>query len=209
VNIVVLISGRGSNLQALLDAQQAGELGAAQVVLVLADRADAYGLQRALRHKVAAAYVPLKRPRDGDARAAWERRLGDVAAAFAPDLLVLAGFMRVLSAPFLERFSGRVINQHPALLPDGGGASFVASGGASLPALRGAHVVADALRLGLPVSGCTIHYATSAVDDGPVLARAEVPLLPGDDEQSLHERIKAQERRLVVEVVRDLSLRGA
>jgi phosphoribosylglycinamide formyltransferase-1 len=98
-----------------------------------------------------------------------------------------------------------VINQHPALLPDGGGDTVAASNGRAIPALRGAHVVADALRLGLPLTGCTIHRVTPAVDDGPVLARAEVPLLPGDDEAALHERIKAAERRLVVEVVARLA----
>jgi phosphoribosylglycinamide formyltransferase-1 len=192
-------------MQALLDAQAQGELGGARVTLVVADRADAYGLQRALGAGIAAAYVPLHKGRDGAARAAWEARLADVVAAFAPDLLLLSGFMRVLSERFLARFPGRVINQHPALLPEGGGESVVTSGGITIPALRGAHVVADALRLGLPVSGCTIHYVTPAVDDGPILARAEVPVLPGDDAPALHERIKAAERRLVVQAVRALA----
>jgi phosphoribosylglycinamide formyltransferase 1 len=123
--------------------------------------------------------------------------------------VLLAGFMRVLSAAFLAHFPGRVINQHPALLPDGGGATVTTASGLTIPALRGAHVVADALRLGLPVTGCTIHRVTPLVDDGPVLATAEVPILPGDDETSLHERIKAEERRLVVEVVKRLAQRKA
>lgn len=206
MNIAVLLSGSGSTMQALLDAQAQGALGGARVALVAADRADAYGLQRALGAGIAAAYVPLRQPRDAAARAAWEERLAAVVAAFAPDLLLLSGFMRVLSAAFLARFPGRVINQHPALLPDGGGPSVLTSGGIAIPALRGAHVVADAVRLGLPMSGCTIHYVTPAVDDGPILARAEVPVLPGDDAASLHERIKAAERRLVVDVVRALAV---
>lgn len=206
--IAVLVSGSGSNLQALLDAQQAGDLGDAEIVLVVSDRADAYGLQRALKRRVAAAFIPLHHPRDPAARAAWERRLADVVAAFAPDLIVLAGFMRVLSPVFLDRFPNRVINQHPALLPDDGGDTFVTSRGIVIPALRGAHVVADAIRLGLPVTGCTIHRVTPAVDDGPVLARAEVPVLPGDDEATLHERIKDVEHRLIVEVVARLAREG-
>jgi phosphoribosylglycinamide formyltransferase-1 len=206
--IAVLVSGSGSNLQALLDAQQAGDLGDAEIVLVVSDRADAYGLQRALKRRVAAAFIPLRHPRDPAARAAWERRLADVVAAFAPDLIVLAGFMRVLSPVFLDRFPNRVINQHPALLPDDGGDTFVTSRGIVIPALRGAHVVADAIRLGLPVTGCTIHRVTPAVDDGPVLARAEVPVLPGDDEATLHERIKDVEHRLIVEVVARLAREG-
>jgi phosphoribosylglycinamide formyltransferase-1 len=205
VDIAVLLSGSGSTMQALLDAQARGELGGARVTLVVVDRADAYGLQRALGAGIAAAYVPLRNGRDAAERAAWEARLGDVVAAFAPDLLLLSGFMRVLSAGFLARFPGRVINQHPALLPDGGGDSVVTSGGVAIPALRGAHVVADAVRLGLPVTGCTIHYVTPAVDDGPILARAEVPVCPGEDAPALHERIKEAERRLVVRVVRDLA----
>ncbi len=203
--VAVLVSGSGSNLQALLDAQQTGGLDRAEVVLVVSDRADAYGLQRALKHRVAAAFVPLHHPRDPVARAEWERRLADVTAAFTPDLIVLAGFMRVLSPVFLDRFPNRVINQHPALLPDDSGDTFVTSRGIVIPALRGAHVVADALRLGLPITGCTIHRVTPAVDDGPVLARSEVPIFPGDTEETLHERIKQIERRLIVEVIVQLA----
>jgi phosphoribosylglycinamide formyltransferase-1 len=203
--VAVLISGSGSNLQALLDAQQTGDLGNVEIVLVVSDRADAYGLQRALKHRVAAAFIPLQHPRDPADRAAWERRLADVVAAFTPDLIVLAGFMRVLSLVFLDRFPNRVINQHPALLPDDSSDTFVTSRGIVIPALRGAHVVADAIRLGLPITGCTVHRVTPAVDDGPVLARAEVPVLPGDDETTLHERIKDVEHRLIVEVVARLA----
>jgi phosphoribosylglycinamide formyltransferase 1 len=205
--VAVLVSGSGSNLQALLDAQATGRLGA-EVALVLADRADAYGLQRALQHTIPAAFVPLPRAVP-DARratrAAWELRLLAVLNAFDYDLVLLSGFMRVLSAAFLNGCRAPVINQHPALLPHDGGDTVTTDGGVVIPALRGAHVVADALRLSLPVAGCTIHRVTPVVDDGPVLGRAEVPILPGDDEASLHERIKAEERRLVVEVVARLA----
>lgn len=210
--IAVLLSGGGSNLQALIDARDAGELGA-EIGLVVSDRAEAGGLQRALGRRIPAAYVPLA-PTGGDAttraavRGAWERRLIGVIRSFDPDLVVLSGFMRVLSAAFLDQIGSPVINQHPALLPDGGD-TVTTSDGRVVPALRGAHVVADALRLGLEVSGCTVHRVTPAVDDGPVLARAEVPVLPGDDEAALHERIKAQERRLLVEVVRQLAAGAA
>ena len=204
MRVAVFLSGSGSNLQALLDAQQRGELGA-QVALVLSDRADAYGLQRALQHGIACAYVPLPRGATPAARAAWERQLLGVLNTFEYDLLLLSGFMRVLSAGFLAGCRAPVINQHPALLPDAGGDTVLASGGQALPALRGAHVVPEALRLGLPLTGCTVHRVTPAVDDGPVLATAEVPILPGDDEGSLHERIKLAERQLVVEVVARLA----
>lgn len=207
--IAVLLSGAGSNLQALLDAQRAGLLGPAEIGLVLSDRADAYGLQRALAQNLPTACVPLPSSPAGPlrvaARAAWEQRLARVATVFEPDLLVLAGFMRVLSASFLEQFPDQVINQHPALLPDDGGSSVVSPSGYRLPALRGANVVAEALRLGLPATGCTVHRVTPRVDDGPILARAEVLILPDDSAASLHERIKAEERRLIVEVVRGLA----
>lgn len=208
--VAVLVSGSGSNLQSLLDAQSTGELGA-EVVLVVADRANAYGLQRALEHRIAALYLPLLtgRKRTGndqaDARAVWEWRLADIITAFTPDLIVLSGFMRVLSPNFLERFPNRIINQHPALLPKHGGDTVRTSSGLEIPVLRGAHVVAAALQHGLPLTGCTVHRVTPAVDDGPVLARAEVPILPDDNESSLHERIKIEERRLIVQVVRDLA----
>ncbi len=207
--VAVLISGSGSNLQALFDAQDAGGLGGAEVSLVISDRGDAYGLQRALSRGVAAAHVPLPAAPSGSARhaarAAWEQRLARVVAAFTPDLVVLAGFMRILSPNFLQHFSNRVINLHPALLPADGGDTVVTSSGLIIPALRGAHVVTDAMRLGMPVTGCTIHRVTPRVDDGPILASAEIPVLPDDDEASLHERIKAHERRMIVQVVRDLS----
>jgi len=208
-SIAVLISGSGSNLQALFEAQDAGEIGGAEVQLVVSDRADAYGLQRALARKVAAAHVPLPPPPKGSARAAaraaWEQRVAAVVAAFTPDLVVLAGFMRIFSPAFLECFPNRVINQHPALLPADGGDMVTTRSGLRIPALRGAHVVPDALRLGLPVTGCTVHRVTPRVDDGPILGQAEVPILPDDSDQSLHERIKFEERRLIVQVVRDLA----
>lgn len=207
MRLAVLLSGSGSNLQALLDAQAAGALGDVEIVLVLADRTDAYGVQRALQQGVAAAVVPLQRPRHGPSRTQWEQRLAAVIAAFAPDLLLLSGFMRVLSPQFLAHFPGRIINQHPALLPDTSADTVITRNGLVIPALRGAHVVADAMRLGLPVTGCTVHYVTSTVDDGPILARAEVPVLPDDDEATLHERIKIAERQLVVEVVRAIGRR--
>jgi phosphoribosylglycinamide formyltransferase 1 len=207
MRVAVLLSGSGSNLQALLDAQARGELGA-ELVAVLADRPDAYGLQRALQARLPTVCLPLARPRDAAARLAWEQRLAAATALFAPDLVLLAGFMRVLSPAFLERFPGAVINQHPALLPDGDGVTFTTSHGLTIPALRGAHVVADALRLGLPVTGCTVHRVTPAVDAGPVLARAEVPILPDDDEATLHERIKQAERPLIAAVIRRLAAEG-
>lgn len=202
--IAVLVSGSGSNLQALIDAHAVGQL-PVEIVLVLSDRPASYGLQRALNQRLPTVCVPLTKPRNQAVRAAWDLQLADIINLFTPDLVVLSGFMRVLSAAFLERCNAPAINQHPALLPDGGGDTFVTRSGHVIPALRGTHVVADAMRLGLPVTGCSIHRVTSLVDDGPVLAHAEVAVLPTDTEESLHTRIKAEEQRLIVEVVRWLS----
>lgn len=198
--VAVLISGSGSNLQALLDDQTGYE-----IALVLADRAEAYGLQRALSAKVATACVPLLTPKNAALRAQWEQQIAGVLEVFKPDLIVMAGWMRVMSAAFIARFAGRIINQHPALLPDDAADSHTLADGRAIPAIRGAHAVRDALRLGVPVTGCTVHWVTPEVDVGPVLARAEVAVLPGDDQAALHERIKREEQRLIVEIVRRLA----
>ncbi|MEM8531346.1 MAG: phosphoribosylglycinamide formyltransferase [Chloroflexota bacterium] len=209
-SIAVFISGSGSNLQALIDARQDG-LFQASIDLVVSDRADAYGLQRALAHHIPSAYVPLPHSTDRspEARAAvradWEQQVLAVTNAFAPDIIVLSGFMRVLSATFLSGFPADIINQHPALLPDDSGDTFTTSTGLVIPTLRGAHVVRDALEQQLPITGCTVHRVTPIVDAGPVLARAEVPIAPEDTETTLHERIKIEERRLIVEVIRRLT----
>lgn len=200
-SIAVLVSGGGSNLQALLDDQTSYTVG-----LVVADRAEAGGLQRGLSAHVPTVCLPLNQPKDRTLRAAWEQQLAAVLDVFAPDLIVMAGWMRVMSAAFINQFAGRIINQHPALLPDDAAQSYRLADGRTIPAIRGAHAVRDALHLGLPVTGCTIHWVTPEVDVGRSLARAEVPVLPTDNEASLHERIKHHERRMIVDVVQRLAV---
>jgi len=186
--IVVLISGTGTLLQALLDADTAGLL-PGRIVAVGSDQAGAPGLARA-----AAAQVPTFAvlPADFDDRDSWNRSLTETVAAFEPDWVVTAGFMRLLGSVFLDRFPHRIVNSHPALLP----------------AFAGAHGVRDALDYGVRVTGCTVHLVDAGVDTGPVLAQEAVPVLPGDDEASLHERIKVVERRLLVDVVGRLLVKG-
>jgi phosphoribosylglycinamide formyltransferase 1 len=180
--VVVLVSGHGSNLQALLDA--AAEPGSElAVVLVISDRPDALGLERARRAGIEAAVV---RPADHPDRAAFDRALRDLVAAARPDAVCLAGFMRILGPEFVRAFPDRIVNTHPSLLP----------------AFRGAHAVRDALAYGVRVSGCTVHLVDEQVDHGPVLFQAAVPVEPGDDEASLHQRIKQQEHRLLPRAVR-------
>jgi len=200
LRIAVLVSGSGSNLQALIDACEQGELPNVELALVVSNRADAQGLQRALKHKLPALYLPWK-PREEA-----ERRLIALLDVFQIDLIVLAGWLRLFSADFVCRYPQRIINLHPALLPDDGSSkTYTTSDGTQIPALRGLHVVQQALDAGLKVTGSTVHYVVPEVDAGPVLLRAEVPILPGDTEETLHERIKHEEHRLIVEAVKMLA----
>nr|WP_286219352.1 phosphoribosylglycinamide formyltransferase [Paraoerskovia sediminicola] len=179
--MVVLVSGAGSNLAALLAAHDDPAYGA-RVVAVVTDRPDAGALDLARDAGVASAVVA---PADFEDRAAWDAATAEAVDVFGPDLVVLAGFMRILSPAFVRRFAGRIVNTHPALLP-------------SFP---GAHGVRDALAHGAKVSGCTVHVVDEGVDSGPILAQAAVPVLDDDDEEVLHERIKVAERALLVETV--------
>jgi phosphoribosylglycinamide formyltransferase-1 len=179
--LVVLVSGAGTNLQALLDAC-AGPGYGAQVVAVGTDRAGVPALDRAAR-----AGVPTfaHRVADYPDRADWDRALAASCAEAEPDLIVLAGFMKLVGKDFLAAFGGRVINTHPALLP----------------AFPGMHGVRDALEHGVKLTGCTVFLVDAGTDTGPVLAQAAVPVLDDDDEATLHERVKVTERGLLVETV--------
>ncbi|NEC12916.1 phosphoribosylglycinamide formyltransferase [Streptomyces sp. SID8014] len=192
--LVVLVSGSGTNLQALLDAiaGQGVERYGAEVVAVGADRGGIAGLRRA-----EGAGIPsfVCRVKDHPDRAAWDRALTEAVAAYEPDLVVSAGFMKILGKEFLARFGGRVVNTHPALLP-------------SFP---GAHGVRDALAYGVKVTGCTVHLVDDGVDTGPIIAQGVVEVVEEDSvegEAALHERIKDVERTLLVEVVGRLARDG-
>lgn len=183
LRLVVLVSGSGTLLQALLDAQSAGTL-AAQVVAVGADRSDAHGLTRAAAAGVPTFVQPL---RPGEDRAAWDRALTEAVARYEPDLVISAGFMKLVGRAFLDRYAGRMVNTHPALLP-------------SFP---GMHGVADALAHGVKVTGATLFAVDEGVDTGRILAQEAVTVLPDDTVETLHERIKVVERRLLVDFVND------
>jgi formyltetrahydrofolate-dependent phosphoribosylglycinamide formyltransferase len=185
--VAVLLSGTGSLCAALLDAADDPAF-PAHVVAVGSDR-DAEGLQHARRRGVPTFVCAVAAHPD---RAAWDRALAAALSAFAPDLVVSAGFMKIVGPAVLDVFGGRLINTHPALLP----------------AFPGAHAVRDALAAGVPVTGATVHVVDAGVDTGPVLAQREVPVLPGDDEAALHERIKHVERELLVETVAHLVASG-
>ena len=186
--LVVLVSGTGSNLAALLEACADPSYGAV-VVAVGSDRQGTGGVERAAARGVPTFVV---RPADHSDRTAWDLALAEAVAAHRPDLVVSAGFMRVLGAPVLERFPDRIVNTHPALLP----------------AFPGTHAVRDALQHGVKVTGCTLHVVDSGVDTGPIVAQAAVSVQVGDNESGLHERIKIVERRLLVEWVGRMAREG-
>ncbi|MDJ0771470.1 MAG: phosphoribosylglycinamide formyltransferase [Ilumatobacter sp.] len=187
--IVVMVSGGGSNLQAILDAAADGRL-PAEVVAVVSDRSDAYALQRAAVAGVPSVHVG---PHAGEARADYDARLADIVAGFAPDLVVLAGWMRILTTAFLGWFPDGVINLHPARPGE----------------LPGTHAIERAweqARAGERTStGVMVHLVPDeGVDDGPVLATEDVPILPDDDLDALAARMRAVEHRLLVDTIRRL-----
>lgn len=179
--LVVLVSGTGTNLQALLDACTSGSYGA-KVVAAGADRTGIEGLARAER-----AGIPTfaHRVSDHPDRADWDAALTESCAAHRPDLVISAGFMKLVNQDFLARFAGRFINTHPSLLP----------------AFPGMHGVRDALAYGVKVTGCTVFLVDAGTDTGPVIAQATVDVREDDDVTSLHERIKVAERALLVDTV--------
>jgi phosphoribosylglycinamide formyltransferase-1 len=187
--LVVLVSGSGTNLQALLDAIDSDPSYGATIVAVGADREGIAGLERAERAGLPTFVV---RVRDHADRAAWDLALTEATRRYEPDLVVSAGFMKIVGKEFLAVYGGRFVNTHPALLP-------------SFP---GAHGVRDALAYGAKVTGCTVHFVDDGVDTGPVIAQSAVEIRPDDTEDALHERIKQVERRLLVEVVGRLSRDG-
>jgi phosphoribosylglycinamide formyltransferase 1 len=181
-NIVILISGRGSNMQALVQAC-AAERWHARVAAVISNRADAAGLEYARGRGIAAEVVDHREFAD---RAAFDAALGDAIARHAPDVVALAGFMRILTAGFVERFAGRIVNVHPSLLP----------------AFTGLHTHRRALEAGCKLAGATVHFVTAALDHGPIIAQAVVPVRPDDTEASLAARVLEREHVLYPRAVR-------
>lgn len=181
LSLVVLISGTGSNLAAIIEAIDAGRCDA-HIRAVISDRSSAAGLSLASRRGIPTHTVRIK---DFDSRASWDAALAETIERYQPDLLVTAGFMRILGAPVLERHSGRVINVHPALLP----------------LFPGTDGPAQAVRAGVRLSGCSVHVVDGGVDSGPILAQAAVPVLPDDSADTLHRRIQVVEHRLLPAVI--------
>ena len=184
----MLVSGSGTNLQALLDAAGEPSYGAV-VVAVGADRDGIAALERARAHGIATFVLRVD---DFASRDEWDAALTDAVAAHDPDLVVSAGFMRLAGARFLARFGGRFLNTHPALLP----------------AFPGMHGARDALAHGVKVAGATVFVVDAGVDTGPIAAQVAVPVRDDDDESSLHERIKVEERAMLVDIVGRMAREG-
>jgi phosphoribosylglycinamide formyltransferase-1 len=185
LSLVVLISGRGSNLKAILDAIQAGAL-RATVKAVISSRVTAEGLRYARQCGIDTLALD---PADYPVREDYDRALCGLVDRFEPDLVVLAGFMRILTPAFVQRYTGRLINIHPSLLP----------------ALRGLDTHRRALREGLSEHGASVHFVTEELDDGPVIIQARVPVLADDDVETLAARVLHEEHRLYVEALRLLA----
>lgn len=185
--IAVLASGEGTNLEAILEAEERGEI-SGRVVLALSDRESAPALERARRRGIEARWLEPRLYRE---RARYDRALLELLKEARIDLVVLAGFMRLLGAVLVEAFPHRIMNTHPALLP-------------SFPGVSG---VADALAYGVKVSGCTVHFVDEGLDTGPVILQEAVPVLQNDSEEMLHRRIKAAEYRLYPRAI-ELFCRG-
>ena len=184
----MLVSGTGTTLQALLDASDDPAWGA-EVVAVGADREGTLGEQRARDRGIPTFVLKVS---DFPSREDWDAALTAAVAGFDPTLVVSAGFMKLVGSHFLDRFGGRFLNTHPALLP-------------SFPGMHGAR---DALEHGVKVTGCTLFLVDAGVDTGPIVAQAAVPVLDGDDEAALHERIKVAERETLVDAVGRMAREG-
>ena len=181
-NIVILISGRGSNMEALIAARDAGTL-PVNIAAVISNRPDAKGLETAAKAGIATHYIDHKA---FAGREAFDAALAECIDGFAPDLVVLAGFMRILTADFVRHYEGRLMNIHPSLLP-------------SFPGL---HTHQRALEEGVRIHGCTVHFVTAELDHGPVIIQAAIPVLDGDDEAALAARILVQEHKVYPQAVR-------
>lgn len=176
--VVILISGRGTNLQALLEAALPCDIAA-----VISNRADAKGLDIAKSHGIPTAVIEH---RDYPDRDSFDAALAKVIDAYAPDIVVLAGFMRILSAGFVSRYHGRLVNIHPSLLP----------------AYAGLDTHARALQDGVKIHGCTVHFVTDDLDHGPIIIQAAVPVLRDDTEQTLAARVLREEHRIYAQAIR-------
>lgn len=183
MNIAVFVSGKGSNLQALIDAEKEDGLAGGRITLVVSDRKDAYALERAERAGIKTVVLEAAA---ASSREAYDAKVDAELERAEVEFVVLAGFMRILSGPFVKKYSGRMINIHPSLLPD----------------FKGAHGIRDAFNAGVKTTGVTVHFVTEDVDDGPVILQVPVRIEDGDTVETLEEKIHAEEHKLYPKAVR-------
>ncbi|MFW5987525.1 MAG: phosphoribosylglycinamide formyltransferase [Methanohalophilus sp.] len=183
LNIAVLISGRGSNLQSIIDNVESGYIPNACVSVVISDKKGAYGLERAIDQGINAVLID---PAAYESKEHFENALLETLAKYSTDVLLLAGFMRILGSNVIKAYNNRVMNIHPALLPS----------------FKGLHAQKQALEYGVKISGCTVHFVDEGVDSGPIILQKSVPVLDSDTEDSLSERILAQEHIIFPEAVK-------
>jgi phosphoribosylglycinamide formyltransferase-1 len=183
LNIAVLISGRGSNLQSIIDNVESGYIPNANVSVVISDKRDAYGLERAMNHGINALFID---PAAYESKKHFENALLESLARSSTDVLLLAGFMRILGSDVINAYSNRIMNIHPALLPS----------------FKGLHAQKQALDYGVKITGCTVHFVDEGMDSGPIILQKSVPVLDSDTEGSLSERILAQEHIIFPEAVK-------
>jgi phosphoribosylglycinamide formyltransferase-1 len=182
VKIAVLVSGRGSNLQAIIDSIEKGYIKNAAVNVVISNKADAYALERAKTHGISAVFLdPRGRDRDE-----YDREILNVLRQYDTDLLLLAGYFRLLGSDIIEAYRHKILNIHPSLLP----------------AFKGLHAQKQAFEYGVKVAGCTVHFVDEGLDSGPIIIQKCVPVLPGDTEETLTDRILEQEHIIYPEAVR-------
>lgn len=182
VKIAVLVSGRGSNLQAIIDSIEKGDIKNAVVNVVVSNKADAYALERAGKHGISAVFLDPK----GYDRAEYDREILKILEQYDTDLLLLAGYFRLLGSEIIEAYRNRILNIHPSLLP----------------AFKGLHAQKQAFEYGVKVAGCTVHFVDEGLDSGPIIIQKCVPVLPEDTEETLTARILEQEHIIYPEAVR-------
>ncbi|GHU10165.1 phosphoribosylglycinamide formyltransferase [Spirochaetia bacterium] len=192
MNIVVLVSGNGSNLQALIDAEHTFDLGGSRIAAVIADRSGIYAEKRSEAAGIPFfTEIPDKALATGDRRRKLSDRILEISRSYNADLIVQAGFLSILAGDIVNEYAGRIINLHPSLLPKFGGKK-----------MYGAHVHQAVLDAGETESGCTVHIVDASIDTGPLLLQRKVPVMAGDSAESLAERIHAEEHKAIVDAVR-------
>jgi len=186
--IVVLASGSGTNLQAIIEAIKNGNLINAEIVIVISNKKDAFALERAKNADIEAVFI---NPKNFTNNTDYDKKLVEVISNYKVDLIVLAGYMKILTENFINAFANKIINIHPALLPDFGGKG-----------MYGKNIHEAVLKSGVKESGCTVHFVTTKIDAGPIIAQKKVPVIPGDTVNSLSKRILAEEHKLLIEAIK-------